>query len=71
MVEGMALVDWFAGQALVGLLAGDRDGEGGVIYGGGDLNRDPKVYAELAYRLAHRMMYEKAEQEGKGEGEGE
>lgn len=42
--EGMSLRDWFAGQALTGLLAGhERSGS-------------PKDYAESAYLFAHAML---------------
>lgn len=42
---GMSLRDWFAGHALVGLMAGRPDAECG-----------PKGYANDAYRLADAML---------------
>lgn len=46
---GMTLRDWFAGQALPGLIARDPDG----ILGSGD-------YAEMAYEIADAMLYQRA-----------
>ena len=49
---GMTLRDYFAGQALVGLLA-HPSGE------------DPEVAVNFAYRLADAMLEQRARKEGK------
>ena len=47
--QGMSLRDWFAGQALVGLLASDRPEE----------EISFKGYAFMAYDLADEMLAER------------
>lgn len=46
-VEGMSLRDWFAGQAIIGLLS-DSERHGHL-----------KEYAEIAYELADFMLAER------------
>lgn len=47
MCNGMTLRDWFAGQALVGLLAST-------------MNSDNAVFARSAYRFADVMLLERS-----------
>lgn len=53
---GMSLRDWFAGQAMAGML------------GVGPVEREPTVteWAELAYEMADALLTEKAKREGRG-----
>lgn len=54
----LTLRDWFAGQALVGLLAFSR----------GDCRQlTPEEAAEEAYDTAHAMLGERAKKDGSGE----
>ena len=46
--RGMSLRDWFAGQALAGMLADH------------EMNATPEVYAEWAHKVADAMLAERA-----------
>ena len=48
---GMTLRDWFAGQALMGLMASERATD--------DAQYQPDVAADRAYRMADAMLAEK------------
>ena len=49
--QGMSLRDWFAGQALAGLLAADTAGSVSS-----DMGEVTARYAGVAYRLANAML---------------
>jgi hypothetical protein len=53
--QGMSLRDWFAGQALVGLLAGRRH----------DIMLTDENFAYSAYRVAQAMLVERQKYESK------
>ena len=53
--QGMTLRDWFAGQALVGLLAGRR----------ADVTFTNEDAAHSAYRVAQAMLVERQKYESK------
>ena len=56
------LRDYFASQALNGMLASDNDGNSGVVFDH-QLARRAGVYARLAYELADAMMAERMKTE--------
>jgi len=56
----MSLRDWFAGQALTGLLSAEMDNEEGGSSSCADV-LDADVIAEWAYELAGAMLAERAE----------
>ena len=58
--DGMTLRDWFAGQALKGLLAEQPDADCGPT--------EPLEYAHDAYKMADAML---AYRERRGSGDGE
>lgn len=54
---GMTLLDWFAGQALAGLIAGEREGNWWP-----NCAPDPKMaVAKEAYRRASAMLAERSQ----------
>jgi hypothetical protein len=59
-VGGMSLRDWFAGQALAGILAAEAGAEGAgafkMSHGVPELNANPDAFAGVAYTLADAML---------------
>lgn len=60
--DGMTLRDWFAGQALTGLLAHQQEDGSGFLHELG-----PGAAAHQAYRFADAMLRARQSQEGDNE----
>lgn len=54
--NGMTLRDWFAGQALVGILASHRWARDGTTEQDGSILESSDVAAGLAYKMADAML---------------
>lgn len=62
-MEGMTLRDWFAGQALAGMLADSKRTENLSDATNNDISKIAKINARWAYRLANAMIAAREKQE--------
>jgi hypothetical protein len=54
--DGMTLRDWFASQALAGVLAAEGDAEGRGVHAKAAQGESAATFARMAYGLADAML---------------